>query len=353
MKQTIGPMLCKLNTEQVMLRKRAEHIASAEAAARAAAKREAIARKKREEAQRREREEAQRKEREQAAARKRQQEEMKARASAAGKTLRSTVKTVLAIMAMVLLLSAVIGVAYGLDQGLTYVIDRIPFLWKDATCTEPAVNVLTKDTRGEAAGHSYPICAICGENHREAKDHFWDPSNCTEDGVCSVCGETVQARGHDFVIGQGNVYGYCMACGTMERVFPLTKGAGEDFFLNGWRAYYHELDRNTPLLNSVTLEISGLYTGHPVKVYIRTTAGKWTPAGQFTPTKDSYVYTIDFDAPTAFSAVSVVPGDAQSAYDAEWLEIQEQDKTPLIGFSVTIDSAQADASVAAAAVAEK
>ena len=359
MKQTIGPMLCKLNTAQATIPELAERKAAeeaekrraAEAAAKAAAEREAAARRQREEAAaRKAAEEAQRKQKAEAvaraeSARKQQSKPEKAKASGWKEKGKSAGTTVLAFAGMAILLVAGFALLFGLDTGLTYVADHIPFLWEPATCTEPAVNKLTKNTRGEPAGHQFdPVCTICGERHMSyqfvEKDHFSDPGTCLDESVCSACGESSHL-GHVWTgwLNDADTIDYCINCGMLDIYNDFDWKLSEDTVaLAGRDTRYYASAKNTPLIRSLTLQFSASVSG-PWTVYVRTTEGVWTAIGQIEAGTGDDLYTLSLSQPLAINAVTAILVDnAMTEYTEYSVDLQ-------------VRSARADDSIAAAAVA--
>ena len=76
-----------------------------------------------------------------------------------------------------------------------------------ASCTEDQVCTVCGEVLEEAKGHTPgdpasctedQVCPVCGEVLEKAKGHTpGDPASCTEDQVCTVCGEVLEkAKGH-------------------------------------------------------------------------------------------------------------------------------------------------------------
>lgn len=71
-------------------------------------------------------------------------------------------------------------------------------VWRDATCTDPAICEECGETKGDPLGHTWveatctdpKTCSVCGETEGEALGHDWQPATHESPETCSRCGET-------------------------------------------------------------------------------------------------------------------------------------------------------------------
>ena len=249
MKQTIGPMLCKLNTAQATIPELAERKAAEEAEKRRAA-------------------EAQRK------AKERLQQKIAAAAAAAVPAPKKKRNNVLAELfddvgwwlfhehSWLVFFAVIVALIYGFF--------RIPALWNPATCTEGATSVVISSLKNPfmpALGHDYvvPVCETCGKHHDGNEDHYWDCANCTTPVTCSRCGAEDTANPFDRVRHQwtrsADETKICELCGA--RTLAVGERSTEE--IDGRTLFMLELE--LPLAEQTRIGF---------RVYSRVTPGDWT-----------------------------------------------------------------------------
>lgn len=93
-----------------------------------------------------------------------------------------------------------------------------------ATCTAPKTCSACGETEGEALGHSYTaatcttpkICTTCGTTEGEAPGHSYTDATCTTPKTCTACGMTEgEALGHTC-----DADGVCTVCGEQVEAAP-------------------------------------------------------------------------------------------------------------------------------------
>lgn len=98
--------------------------------------------------------------------------------------------------------------------------ERLSHNWQDATCQAPKTCATCKITTGAYGDHSYSegsctenrVCAIC-QNTLVAEGHKWELVSCMTEPWCKVCNETKEARGHDFIEATCLDAKHCSDCG--------------------------------------------------------------------------------------------------------------------------------------------
>lgn len=223
MKTTIGPMLCKLNTEHASIPELAERKAAAETAAETAAEAAAKA------AAHKEREEAQRKKEAEAAVR--------AESVHAPKKKRTSILAEFLGDTWSWLCEEHRGFLVWAALVLLYALFRIPALWNPATCTENATSVLISGLKNPfmpALGHDYvvPVCETCGKHHDGDEDHYWDCADCTTPVTCSRCGAENTGSFYDRVrhqwVDTTDGKKICKLCGARILAWEMEVKGGTD-----------------------------------------------------------------------------------------------------------------------------
>lgn len=121
--------------------------------------------------------------------------------------------------------------------------------WKDATCTDPKNCSVCGTTEGESLGHTWiaatcteaKTCSVCDETEGNPLGHTWKDATCTEPKTCETCNITEgEATGHKVdaweeslkatCTSEGKNEGVCSVCNeTIEKTIKQKKHKAGDW----------------------------------------------------------------------------------------------------------------------------
>ena len=198
-------------------------------------------------------------------------------------------------------------------------------IWKDADCTHGERCALCgKAGEDPALGHDFSkatctedgICSRCGEVAEEATGHDWQPANCANPETCSRCGaKEGRALGHDWMDATYDAPQTCRVCqetnGHVKGWVGTPEGDWEAFYTStssSWAWVLKEPVENCKryTMNLIITDVTyGEVTGTWM-AYRKLENGTWAQIGTFELEGDTASIVYEFDEPTTLYGVAAV-----------------------------------------------